>query len=119
QSSVLIYGAAALAAVTQEVADEAVALALEAGINHFDVAASYGDAELRLGPLMPTVRHDIFLASKTGDRDAESAWASINRSLENLQTDHLDLIQAHGVNTIDDLDALTSSGGALESLVRA
>lgn len=119
RSSVLIYGAAALAAVTQEVADESVARALEAGINHFDVAASYGDAELRLGPLMASMRDDIFLASKTGDRGAEEAWASINRSLEKLGTDHLDLIQAHGVNTLEDLDAVTRQGGALEALVRA
>lgn len=119
ESSVLIYGAAALAEVTQDVADSSIALALEAGINHFDVAASYGEAELRLGPRMPEMRDDIFLASKTGDRDAEAAWASINRSLEKLQTDHLDLIQLHGVCNLDDLDAVTRTGGALEAAVRA
>lgn len=119
KSSVLIYGAAALAAVTQEVADASVARALEAGINHFDVAASYGDAELRLGPLMSSMRSDIFLASKTGDRDAERAWTSINRSLEKLQTDHLDLIQLHGVGSLEELDAVTAPDGALTSALRA
>jgi hypothetical protein len=97
QSSVLIYGAAALAEVDQPTADTSVQLALDAGINHFDVAASYGDAELRLGPWMPVIRDRIFLATKTGLRDRDQAWAQINRSLERLQTDHLDLIQAHAV----------------------
>ncbi|HZC27478.1 MAG TPA: aldo/keto reductase, partial [Actinopolymorphaceae bacterium] len=81
QSSVLIYGAAALAEVSQDVADQSVQEALDAGINHFDVAASYGDAELRLGPWMPRIRDRIFLSTKTGKRDKESAWAEINRSL--------------------------------------
>lgn len=119
RSSVLIYGAAALGEVTQEVADASIAQALQAGINHVDVAASYGEAELRLGAMMPKLRGNIFLATKTGDRDAEGAWASINRSLERLQTDHLDLIQLHEVGQLDTLDAVTRSGGALEALVRA
>ena len=106
----LIYGAAALGEVTQEVADASVQEALDAGINHFDVAASYGDAELRLGPWMPRIRGDIFLATKTGDRDAEGAWASINRSLERLQTDHVDLIQLHAVGDLDELDKVTGRG---------
>ena len=66
QSSVLIYGAAGLAEVSQDVADQSIQLALDAGINHFDVAASYGDAELRLGPWMPRIRDRVFLATKTG-----------------------------------------------------
>ena len=73
QSSVLIYGAAALADVSQDVADASIQEALDGGINHFDVAASYGDAELRLGPWMPEIRDRIFLATKTGRRDRESA----------------------------------------------
>lgn len=99
QSSVLIYGAASLGAVTQDVADASIAQALDAGINHIDTAASYGDAELRLGSLMGDIRHRVFLATKTGDRDAGAAWASINRSLERLRTDHVDLVQLHAVGT--------------------
>lgn len=118
-SSVLIYGAAALAGVDQATADASVQEALDAGINHYDVAASYGDAELRLGPLMSGMRDRIFLASKTGDRDEEAAWASINRSLERLQTDHLDLIQLHAVGDLPDLDRATGTGGALHAAVRA
>ena len=66
ESSVLIYGAAALGEVDQDTADASVQEALDAGINHFDVAADYGDAELRLGPWMPRIRDEIFLATKTG-----------------------------------------------------
>jgi aryl-alcohol dehydrogenase-like predicted oxidoreductase len=119
ESSVLIYGAAALSEVTQDVADASVQEALDAGINHLDVAASYGDAELRLGPWMPRIRSDVFLATKTGDRDADTAWASINRSLERLQTDHVDLIQLHAVGDLAELDLVTGRGGALEAALRA
>jgi aryl-alcohol dehydrogenase-like predicted oxidoreductase len=119
ESSVLIYGAAALGGVDQDTADASVQEALDGGINHFDVAASYGDAELRLGPWMPRIRDDVFLATKTGDRDREGAWASINRSLERLQTDHVDLIQLHGVGDLGELDKVTGPGGALEAAVRA
>jgi predicted aldo/keto reductase-like oxidoreductase len=119
QSSVLIYGAAALAEVDQDTADASVRLALDAGINHFDVAASYGEAELRLGPWMPTIRDRIFLATKTGLRDREAAWTQVNRSLERLQTDHLDLIQIHAVGELEELDLVTRPGGSLEAVVRA
>jgi aryl-alcohol dehydrogenase-like predicted oxidoreductase len=119
QSSVLIYGAAALSAVDQDTADASVQLALDAGINHFDVAAGYGDAELRLGPWMPTIRGQIFLATKTGLRDRDAAWAQINHSLERLQTDHVDLIQIHAVGDLEELDLVTRPGGSLEAVVRA
>jgi predicted aldo/keto reductase-like oxidoreductase len=119
QSSVLIYGAAALAEVDQATADASVQLALDAGINHFDVAAGYGDAELRLGRWMPTIRDRIFLATKTGLRDREGAWAQINRSLERLRTDHLDLIQVHAVGDLEELDLVTGPGGSLGAVVRA
>ena len=78
ESSVLIYGAAALAEVDQDTADRSIQEALDGGINHFDVAASYGEAELRLGPWMPEVRDRIFLASKTDERGRDAAWAQIN-----------------------------------------
>jgi predicted aldo/keto reductase-like oxidoreductase len=119
QSSVLIYGAAALGEADQDTADASIRLALDAGINHFDVAASYGDAELRLGPWMPEIRDRIFLATKTGLRDRDEAWAQINRSLERLQTDHVDLIQVHAVGDLPELDLVTRAGGSLEAVVRA
>ena len=119
ESSVLLYGAAALGDVDQDTADGSIRQALDAGVNHFDVAASYGDAELRLGPWMPRIRGDIFLATKTGDRDREGAWASINRSLERLQTDRVDLLQLHAVGDLDELGTALGSGGAIEAAVRA
>jgi aryl-alcohol dehydrogenase-like predicted oxidoreductase len=119
ESSVLIYGAAALGEVTQDVADRSVQEALDAGINHLDVAASYGDAELRLGPWMSRIRDDVFLATKTGERREDDAWRQINASLERLQTDHVDLLQLHAVGDLDELDAVTGDGGALAAAVRA
>lgn len=119
QSSVLIYGAAALGDVTQDVADRSIQEALDGGINHFDVAAGYGDAELRLGPWMPEIRDRIFLATKTGQRDRDSAWQEINASLERLQTDRVDLLQLHAVGDLAELGAATGPGGALEAAERA
>jgi aryl-alcohol dehydrogenase-like predicted oxidoreductase len=119
QSSVLIYGAAALGGVSQDVADASIQEALDGGINHFDVAASYGDAELRLGPWMPQIRDRIFLATKTGRRDRESAWEEINGSLQRLQTDRVDLLQLHAIGDLGELDLATGSAGALKAAVRA
>jgi len=118
-SSVLIYGAAALASVSQDEADASVEEALAAGINHFDVAASYGEAELRLGPWTSQFGPDVFLATKTGERTAEAAWREINASLERLRVDRVDLIQLHAVGDLDDLDRATGAGGVIEAAVRA
>src|ERR687889_2245849 len=119
QSSVLIFGAAALAEVPQEVADAAVEEALDAGINHLDVAADYGDAELRLGHRMPELRSRVFLATKTGLREREAAWRQIGSSLERLQTDHVDLLQLHAIGDLGELDRALGQGGAIEAAVRA
>jgi aryl-alcohol dehydrogenase-like predicted oxidoreductase len=118
-SSVLIYGAAALGEVDQATADASISEALDAGINHFDVAADYGDAELRLAPWMPRVRAHIFLATKTGERRSQAAYAQINASLERLDTSSLDLLQLHSVGDVETLDQVTAPGGALEAALRA
>jgi len=118
-SSVLIYGAASLSDVVQDRADASVQEALDAGINHFDVAADYGDAELRLGPWMPRIRSKIFLGTKTGRRSDAEAWPEINNSLERLQTDHVDLIQLHSVGDLETLDEVTGPKGALQAAIRA
>lgn len=119
QSSVLIYGAASLADVTQDVADASIDEALAAGINHFDVARDYGEAEVRLGAAMERLRGKVFLATKTGQRARDDAWRQINESLERLQTDFVDLLQLHAVGDLADLDRATGPGGALEAAVRA
>lgn len=118
-SSVLIYGGAALADVSQEVADKSIALALQAGINHFDTAAIYGDSELRLALWMPRIRHRIFLATKSMERTASGAYDGVRRSLERLQVDRVDLIQLHSVGDLEDLDKATGASGAIEGALRA
>jgi predicted aldo/keto reductase-like oxidoreductase len=114
-----MFGAASLGNVTQAEADDSISFALEHGVNHFDTAASYGDAELRMGPWMPKVRSDIFLATKTGERTKEKAKAQIHRSLERLRVDSVDLLQLHAVGDMDNLDQCTRKGGALEALLEA
>lgn len=118
-TSVLVYGAAALGDVTQEVADASLEQALAAGINHFDTAASYGQAEERMGPTVARVRDQVFLATKSTQRRAEDAWRELNRSLELLRTDHMDLWQVHAVCDLPELDAVFAPGGAIEAFVRA
>jgi predicted aldo/keto reductase-like oxidoreductase len=116
-SSVVMFGAAKLGQATQEEADQSIAYAMEQGVNHFDTAASYGDAEIRLGPWMGRIRQQIFLATKTGERTATKAKEEIYRSLERLRVDRLDLIQLHAVGSIAELDLCTGKGGALEALL--
>ena len=118
-STVVVYGAASLSKVSQDEADESIRFALDAGINHFDTAAGYGDAELRMGPWMKQVRKNIFLATKTGIRDRDGAWRGIEQSLKRLQVDDVDLLQIHGINSFEELDKVTSKGGALEALIQA
>lgn len=119
QSGRVIFGAAALGRMTQERADTILAVLDRFGVNHLDVAASYGDAELRLAPWLATRRRDFFLATKTGDRDAAGARASVERSLERLGTDHIDLIQLHNLVEPDEWERAHGPGGAVEGLRQA
>lgn len=118
-STVAIFGAAALWNATQAEADAVVEQVLAAGVNHFDVAPSYGVAEARLGPWMPRLRDQIFLGCKTMERDAAGAAGEMRRSLDLLQVDRFDLYQIHAVETMADLDAATRPGGALDAIVKA
>jgi len=118
-SSVLTFGGAALGQVSQEEADAAIELAIEHGVNHFDVAPTYGEAELRLGPWMEKHHNEIFLGCKTTERSKAGARASLQRSLERLRVDHFDLFQFHGVNDLETLNAILSPGGALEAVLEA
>jgi aryl-alcohol dehydrogenase-like predicted oxidoreductase len=119
ENSVLIFGGAALAKVGEEEADRAISLALEAGVNHFDTAADYGDSELHYGRWMTEIRDDIFLSTKTGERDKGVARRQIEASLERLRVDCVDLIQLHAVCDLEDLDRATRAGGSLEAAVEA
>jgi aryl-alcohol dehydrogenase-like predicted oxidoreductase len=118
-STRIIFGAAAIGNVSQSDADQTMELIREHGINHIDTAASYGDAELRLGPWMETHRDDFFLATKTGERSRAEAYNEIRRSLERLRTDHVDLIQLHNLVDEDEWRTAFSRGGALEAVVEA
>lgn len=105
--------------ISQEDADKVLQLVLEAGINHLDVAPSYGQAEIRIGPWMPRERERFFLGCKTLERTREGAWNELQQSLKNLQTETFDLYQCHAVTTMEELDAITMKGGALEAFVKA
>jgi aryl-alcohol dehydrogenase-like predicted oxidoreductase len=118
-SSAVIFGAAALGKVDQATADRVLDLLLEYGVNHIDVAASYGDAEVRIGPWMDRYRDKFFLATKTGKRDYAGARDEIQRSLDRLRTDHVDLIQLHALIHPDEWEQALSPGGALDAALAA
>jgi aryl-alcohol dehydrogenase-like predicted oxidoreductase len=118
-STRIIFGAASLGAMRQERADQVLETLLKYGINHIDVAASYGDAELRVGSWMKEHRQKFFLASKTGERTASGARDSIHRSLERLQVNQLDLIQFHNLTDEPGWKTALGPGGALEAAVEA
>lgn len=118
-SSRIVFGAAALAAMKPERSISVLDAVLEAGVNHIDTAASYGDSELRLAPWLTEHRERVFLASKTGDRSFDGAKASIHRSLERLGVERLDLIQMHQLVDESEWAEAMSPGGALEALVEA
>src|SRR5216117_295278 len=119
QSTVTLFGAAALARASQADADRALDLLLRYGVNHIDTAEGYGDSELRIGPWMAHHRKDFFLATKTGSRTAKEAREDIHRSLERLRVDHVDLIQLHSLGHPDDWDVAMGPDGALEAAIEA
>ncbi len=118
-SSRIIYGAAALGSMNQEQADETLQMALDAGVNHIDTAAGYGDSELRLAPFLAEHRSRVFLATKTEHRTASDARSSLERSLQRLGVDQVDLIQLHNLVEEDEWRTTFAAGGALEALVAA
>lgn len=118
-STVTIFGAAALGRVSQAEADATLDVLLEYGVNHIDTAASYGDAEVRIGPWMRNHRQDFFLATKTGERTYTKAKAEFQRSLERMQTDQVDLLQLHNLGHPDEWETAMGPGGALEAAIEA
>jgi len=118
-SSRAIFGAAALAAMKPARTQGVFETLLEFGVNHIDTAASYGDSELRLAPWLASHRDEVFLATKTGDRTADGARASLRNSLTRLGVERVDLIQMH--NLVDEAEWQTAMGpdGALEALIEA
>ena len=118
-SSRVIFGAAALFSCSEERGETILEMLLQHGINHIDVAADYGNAEVALAPWMKKHRDHFFLATKTRQRTAQEARASLDRSLERLQVDQVDLIQLHNLVDQDEWEAALGAGGALEAMVEA
>ncbi len=119
ESSRTIFGAAALSQVTQAEADRTMDLFSQYDLNHIDVAASYGDAELRLAPWLKQHRKKVFLATKTGERTHKAAYDQIRRSLERLQVEQVDLIQLHNLVDPAEWETALSPGGALGACIQA
>jgi aryl-alcohol dehydrogenase-like predicted oxidoreductase len=117
QSSRVIFGAAALGAVSKTDADRTLEVILQHGINHIDVAASYGDAELRIATWLNG--NDFFLATKTDKRTYKEAREEIRRSLDRLGVDHVDSIQLHNLVDVIEWETALSDGGALEAAIEA
>jgi aryl-alcohol dehydrogenase-like predicted oxidoreductase len=118
-SSRIIFGAAGLGRVTQDVADRTLDVLLEHGINHIDVAASYGDAELRVAPWLKRDPGHFFIATKTSERRVEPAREELERSLTRLGVDHVDLWQLHNLSDPIQWDTALSPGGVVDAAVRA
>lgn len=117
--SVIGFGGIVVKDVSPVDAAKYVARAIERGINYFDVAPSYGNAEERLGPALEPYRDEVFLACKTGHRLAKDVDEELHRSLERLRTDHVDLYQFHGVSSLADAEKILAPGGALEAFIAA
>ena len=114
-----LFGAASLGQVTQEEADRTLDVLLQNGVNHIDTAASYGDAELRIGPWMKEHRQKFFLATKTEERTYQKATEELQRSLERLRVDSVDLWQMHVLVKPEEWDIAMGPGGALEAFIEA
>lgn len=114
-----IFGAVCLSQATQDAADEVLDALFEYGINHIDVAPSYGDAELRVGPWMKQYREQFFLATKTDKLTYQDAREQFQRSLDRLQVDRVDLLQMHNLTDVVRREFALRPGGALDFLVEA
>ena len=117
--SMIGFGGIVVMNATPEQASQRVSEAIDYGINYFDVAPSYGDAEIKLGPALKPYRKDVFLACKTTQRSKEGARRELEQSLKRLETDHLDLYQLHAVTTIADVNTIFSPDGAMETYLAA
>ncbi|MCK4850565.1 MAG: aldo/keto reductase [Phycisphaerae bacterium] len=118
--SIIGLGGIVVKGAEQKHANEVVSRAIEKGVNYFDVAPTYGDAELKLGPALKPYRKKVFLACKTRQRKAQGVRLELKQSLERLRTDYLDLYQLHGLDKMKkDVDVAFAKGGAMEVLIEA
>ena len=116
-STLAVFGGAVLGQLQQPLADQVIQGMINAGINHIDIAPSYGEAELRMGPWMPRIREKFFLGCKTMERTKEGLIKECHESLGRLRVDQFDLYQLHAITTMEELDECTQNGGALEGAI--
>ena len=117
ESTVVTFGAYSVGYLEQDEADKTIQLVLDRGVNHIDIAPSYGHAMERVAPWMPELRDKMFLGAKTRFRTRDEAWRDVESIMKRLNVDDFDLFQLHSVVTVDELDKATAPGGALETLV--
>jgi predicted aldo/keto reductase-like oxidoreductase len=117
--SVLCFGGIVVMNVTPEEASASVKMAIDAGVNYFDVSPSYGDAEIRLGEALKPYRKNVFLSCKTDGRARVDSRKELEQSLKNVQTDHFDLYQLHAVTSLEDVKRILGKGGAIETFIEA
>jgi aryl-alcohol dehydrogenase-like predicted oxidoreductase len=117
--SMIGFGGIVVMNATPSESSDLVKLAIDSGVNYFDVAPSYGDAEIKLGPALEPYRKNVFLACKTGKRKKDDSRAELEQSLKNLRTDHFDLYQHHAVTTLKDVETILGPGGAMETFIEA
>lgn len=117
--SVIGFGGIMLNDNPQDFANEIVAKSYDLGVNYFDVAPNYGNAQEKLGPALKPYRKNCFLACKTHERTAEGAKKNLEDSLKKLETDHFDLYQLHALSSVDDVNKVFAAGGAMETVVKA
>jgi predicted aldo/keto reductase-like oxidoreductase len=117
--SLIALGGIVLAKEEQATADQYVREAIDHGVNYFDVAPSYSDAQDRMGPALKSFRKNVFLACKTLKRDKQGAEEELNQSLVKLETDHVDLYQMHALTKIEDVEQALGPGGAIETFLKA
>jgi aryl-alcohol dehydrogenase-like predicted oxidoreductase len=117
--SMIGFGGIVVDKATTEQSASRVKEAIDYGINYFDVAPSYGNAEEMLGPALEPYRKDVFLSCKTGERKKDGSRRELEQSLKYLHTGHFDLYQLHAVTTLEDVDTIFGKGGAMETFVEA
>lgn len=117
--SIIGFGGIVVSQIEQVEANNLVAWAVDRGVNYFDVAPTYGNAQERLGPALKPHRKNAFLACKTTQREAAGAQKELEESLRLLQTEHLDLYQLHALGSVEDVDKVMAPGGAMEVFVKA
>jgi predicted aldo/keto reductase-like oxidoreductase len=117
--SIIGFGGIIVSGETQQDANNYVAEAIDSGVNYFDVAPTYGNAQDKLGPALVGKRNDIFLACKTENRTKDGARKLLEESLKILRTDYFDLYQLHAVTTAEDVEKIFGPNGAFETFLKA